>query len=86
MNNLHKIGMGLILVVLAACQNNEYKDHHPVDKQKFIAEIQDRFNKIKATEGIVSKDSTATLIREAHLHLYHHYPSITTGGYRMEAM
>lgn len=44
------------------------------DKQEFITDIQDRFNKIKATEGIVSKDSTASLIREAHLHLYHHYP------------
>ena len=40
----------------------------------FITDIQDRFNKIKATEGLVSKDSTATLIREAHLHFYHHYP------------
>ena len=43
MNNLHKIGMGLICLVLAACQNEEkvYKDHHPVDKQEFITDIQD---------------------------------------------
>ena len=76
MNNLHKIGLGLMLLILAACQNKEkaYKDHYPADKQEFITDIQDRFNKIKATEGPVSKDSTATLIREAHLHFYHHYP------------
>ncbi|RKU72408.1 hypothetical protein DWW91_05775 [Parabacteroides sp. AF17-3] len=76
MNNLHKIGLGLMLLILAACQNKEkvYKDHYPADKQEFITDIQDRFNKIKATEGLVSKDSTATLIREAHLHFYHHYP------------
>lgn len=65
-----------MLLVLAACQNGEkaWKDHQPADKQEFITEIQDRFNKIKAAEGIVSKDSTAALIRETHLHLYHHYP------------
>ena len=76
MNNLHKIGLGLMLLILAACQNKEkvYKDHYPADKQEFITDIQDRFNKIKATEGLISKDSTATLIREAHLHFYHHYP------------
>ena len=76
MNNLHKIGLGLMLLILAACQNKEKacKGHHPADKQEFITDIQDRFNKIKATESLVSKDSTATLIREAHLHFYHHYP------------
>ena len=43
MNNLHKIGVGLMLLILAACQNKEkaYKDHYPVDKQEFITDIQD---------------------------------------------
>lgn len=77
MNNMYKAGLTLMLLfLLAACQKPEkqLKEHRPIEKQEFISELQNQYDHIKTTESVVSKDSTAALIRNAHLYLYQHYP------------